>query len=613
MEDGFDALVLKHNPDAMVVVDAAGAVRHWNEAAETLFGHRADEALGHPLAELITADDQAGEIEQALRHARRDGRWVDEAVRCRKDGARLHVGSTIKPVPGPDGTPHFLLTLRDVTLLKAQRETRLIEARYRDLLEHTPDAILIVNVTGRIVLANAMAQQVFGHGRDALIGELVESLLPRRYQKAHVGRRAAFFSQPRTRSMGAGIELYGLRRDGSEFPVEISLSPLATEEGPMVMCAVRDVTDRQEARRKSDRQFRDLLESAPDAMVIVDESGQIVLVNSQTLRLFGWQREELLGQPVETLVPERFRGSHPGHRRGFFANPKLRQMGAGLDLYGLRKDGSEFPVEISLSPIQTEDGLLIASAIRDASERRQAERLLLQTNRLKSEFLANMSHELRTPLNGILGFSELLVDERIGPLSPKQREYIQDIHECGKHLLQLINNVLDLSKVEAGKMDVHPESFAPGALIAAVYSVIVPLARKRQITLHPPAGSLDDTVWLDPQKFKQILFNLLSNAVKFTEPGGQVHVLVEPVGPERWRLAVRDTGVGIDEADLGRLFQAFSQLDAGLARRHEGTGLGLALTRKLVELQGGRIDVQSRRGAGTTFTVQLPRRLEKVA
>jgi len=233
--------------------------------------------------------------------------------------------------------------------------------------------------------------------------------------------------------------------------------------------------------------FRDLLESAPDAMVIVDETGRIVLVNSQTVALFGWQREELLGEPVETLIPHRFRGQHPGHRAGFFAQPKVRQMGAGLDLFGLRKNNTEFPVEISLSPIQTEDGLLVASAIRDASERKRAEQLLQEANRLKSEFLANMSHELRTPLNGILGFSELLVDQRAGALNDKQREYLTDIHECGKHLLQLINDVLDLSKVEAGRMELWPETFSPSTAVSAVCALVGPIARKKRIRLTPAA------------------------------------------------------------------------------------------------------------------------------
>ncbi len=607
MKSDFDQLLQHHNPDALVVLDASGLVQHWNSAAEALYGYTSAEALGQALGHLICGPDLPDDTEQLLRLATRDGSCVDESVRRRKDGSRLHVGSSIKPVRDEAGAIEcFLLSQRDVTALKVARETRLVAARYRDLLEFTPDAILIVNVTGRIVLANAQALQMFGYGADELIGQPVEHLLPPRYQHVHVGRRSAFFAQPRTRSMGATQQLFGQRKGGQEFPLEISLSPLKTEEGLMVMCAVRDVTDRQEARHKSDRQFRDLLESAPDAMVIVNQDGAIVLVNSQTVQLFGHPREALLGQTVEMLVPQRFRGHHGAHRAGFFGQPKSRQMGLGLELYGLRQDGSEFPVEISLSPILTEEGLLIASAIRDASERKRTERLLQEANRLKSEFLANMSHELRTPLNGILGFSELLVDQRFGPLNDKQREYINDIHECGQHLLQLINDVLDLSKVEAGRMEVYAEPFVPATAIASVYSVLGPLARKKQVRLLPAMGAGVPSVTLDVHKFRQILFNLLSNAIKFTNPGGQVQLTVQPQDPQQIRLDVQDTGIGIAQADMPRLFEAFGQLDSGLSRRAEGTGLGLALTRKLVELQGGHIEVTSSPGTGSTFSVLLP-------
>jgi PAS domain S-box-containing protein len=502
---------------------------------------------------------------------------------------------------------YFIVTKKDVTSLKVARDIKLLEGKFRVLLENTPDAILIVNVTGRIVLANAQAQHLFGYAGHELAGQPVEALLPPRYRQAHLGHRGAFFAHPRTRSMGASLELFGQRREGSEFQVEISLSPLDTEEGTMVMCAVRDIEERQEARRRADRKFRDLLESAPDAMVIVDAAGSIVLVNSQTVTLFGWKHDELVGKPVETLVPQRFRGAHGGHRSGFFARPKMRQMGAGLDLFGLRKDNSEFPVEISLSPILTEDGPLIASTIRDATERKRSEQILMEANRLKSEFLASMSHELRTPLNGILGFSELLVDLRFGPLNDKQREYIADINECGKHLLQLINDVLDLSKVEAGKMELHVEPCSPRAAMSAVCTLIAPLAQKKKVRLSQTPGTDVDQAVLDVQKFKQILFNLLSNAVKFTDAGGTIEIGLQADEPDRLRLVVSDTGIGIAAEDMGRLFEAFRQLDGGLARRFGGTGLGLALTKKIVELQGGSIEVQSEPGKGSTFTVLLPR------
>ncbi|NEB74242.1 PAS domain S-box protein [Streptomyces sp. SID14478] len=248
------------------------------------------------------------------------------------------------------------------------------EEPFRALLEAAPDAMVIVDDAGVIRLVNAQTETLFGYPRSELLGRPIEILVPERFRGQHPGHRMGYSANQQIRPMGADLELHGLRRDGAEFPVEISLSPLQTPDGLLISAAVRDVSERKAAEAR----FRALLEAAPDAIVIVDGAGIIQLVNAQTQALFGYGREELLGHRVEILVPERFHGHHPTHRHGYVDNHRVRPMGAGLDLYGLRKDGVEFPVEISLSPLQTPEGTLVSAAIRDVSARKAAEAQLAE-------------------------------------------------------------------------------------------------------------------------------------------------------------------------------------------------------------------------------------------
>jgi PAS domain S-box-containing protein len=597
-EELWDAI-----PDAVIAVAPDDRVRYWNRAAETIFGYTSTEAVGRRLSDLIVPADRQERERSVCADILIGKLVVHESLRCRKDGSLVHVSVSSKALNDAAGRLRFVVsTQKDVTHLKVLREAKLVEAKFRDLLESTPDAIVMVNITGQIVMVNAQAEKIFCYERSELIGMPVEILLPRRLQSSHNLHRSKYFLAPRTRTMGAGLELYGIRKGGEEFPVEISLSPLLTEEGTMVMSAVRDITD----RKRADQKFRALLESAPDAMVIASRDGAITLVNSQVERLFGYRRAELLGQPVELLVPVRFREKHPAHRANFFAAPRHRSMGDGLQLYGLRKDGSEFPVEISLSPIETEDGLFIASAIRDTTERQTIEHALQEANRLKSELLANMSHELRTPLNGIIGFSEFLIDEKPGPLNPKQKEYLGDVLKSGRHLLQLINDVLDLSKVESGRMELHPEIFPVETAIDEVCSALFPMVNTKRIGIRREIDAAVRNVTLDRRRFMQVLYNLLSNAAKFNKEDGEIRISADRDGPCTLRLTISDTGIGIRPGDFPKLFVEFQQLDSGTARHSEGTGLGLALTKKIVEFQAGRIEVQSEFRVGSTFTIHLP-------
>ncbi len=483
----FDAATLYSHelPDACMVLSPEGRVEHWSRGAQATFGYETGEAIGKSVHDLVVPPDRVAEQLKALSDTLGLRSITYESVRRRKDGTMLCVDVTTKLMAGDAGRPLILMSEKDVTDIKVLRDAKLMEARFRDLLESTPDGIVMANPTGHIVIANSQAES-----------------------------------------------------------------------------------------------------------------------------LFGYEAGELRGKPVDILLPERYRRAHVGHRSNYFLQPRKRAMGSGLDLAGVRKDGTEFPIEISLSPLRTEESAFVMSAIRDISERKRFERALQEknlelasANQAKDRFLASMSHELRTPLNAIIGFTGTLLMGLPGPLTPDQYKQLRTVQTSARHLLALINDLLDVAKIEAGKVNL---AMAPVDCCSVIDEVVATLkiqaeAKSLQLSAVLPATPL---VWTtDRRALSQIVLNLAGNAVKFTDAGSVIVTL--GVADDALQVVIEDTGAGIPQEEQAKLFAPFSQAGSMRPRAAEGTGLGLHLSQRLAELLGGRITFESALGKGSRFVLRL--------
>jgi PAS domain S-box-containing protein len=365
---------------------------------------------------------------------------------------------------------------------------------------------------------------------------------------------------------------------------------------PSLICGVSfDITE----LRRAEEKFHLAIEAAPTGMLLMDMDGRVVMVNAQIENLFGYARAELLGRHIEMLVPERFRVHDSEHRKECFKAPNAWAIGAGNDLYGLRKDGTEVPVEIGLNPLHTSEGELVLSSIVDLSQRREIDRL-------RNDFVSTVSHELRTPLTSINGSLGLLQSGVMGALSDKATAMVGIAYKNSERLVRIINDILDIGKLEAGQLALQLVSVPLSELLRQSVEINAAYAEKYQVRFLLDAGSADDRVLADPDRLMQVITNLLSNAAKFSPPGADVNIRILP-GSSMVRVEVEDSGAGIPEAFRPQVFEKFAQADASPTRRFEGTGLGLSIARKLVEAMGGTIGFSTVVGQGTIFYIELPR------
>ncbi len=484
------------------------------------------------------------------------------------------------------------------------------------ILESALDCVITVNRDSHIIEFNPAAEKTFGYKKSEVAGKtLMETIIPPSLREAHKDGMAHYIETGEGPVLGKRIEIVAMRSDGSEFPVELAIKPYRLSETEYFSAYIRDITERKKAElelRESERKANALLESSPAGILAVDGEGQIVFANSMLETLFGYAREDLMGSDIEMLIPDQLRDRHVEFRHAFMEKPKVRIMGTGRELKGRHKNGSVFDIEVGLSFIETNRGPLVMAFVTDISRRKRdelelmnAKELAEDANRAKSQFLANMSHEIRTPMNAIMGISQALSKYNTENLTPKQLEGFVRIYEAGKRLLQLVNDILDISKIEAHKMPVKCDAFLLSDLISAVRGLGQALVRDKEIEFTVERDpSTPDVIVSDMAKLHQIILNVVGNAVKFTARG-QVILRVFQDESKLW-FEVQDTGIGIDQSDMSSLFDEFSQVDGSTTRKYQGTGLGLAICKKMLALLGGKIMLESEPGEGTVARFWIP-------
>ena len=490
------------------------------------------------------------------------------------------------------------------------------EGRLRHLFETVGSLIMVVSSDGILTAFNREAERVFGVPGEAVVGRPYEEV----FQGDAFGKIfAGVVEKAMSGTATADFEHAVRPPNGRERYVVWNVSRVTDRSGGIesIIVSGQDISDRhlaEEELRQQEERFRLVLDNALVGIITIDDKGRIQSVNSAAEKIFGYREDEIIDENVNILMPEPYRSHHDGYLEAYQRTGQAKIIGYGREVEGMRKNGEVFPLALAVSTLRLGKKSLFTGIVRDITERKQVERDILvakqqaeSASKTKSEFLASMSHELRTPLNAIIGFSEAMEEEIFGKLgNDKYKEYIHDINRSGSHLLDLINDILDVSAIEAGKVELHEDTLDVAAVVDASVRLVMPRASRRQINLViDPCDTLPG-LRADERRLKQILLNLLTNAVKFTPEEKAVRLSVEVDKKGVMRFDIADEGIGMDEDEIAKAMTPFGQVDSSLTRKYEGTGLGLPLTKALIDLHAGNLEINSKKGVGTTVSVRFP-------
>jgi PAS domain S-box-containing protein len=611
--------------DAIITVDEEQRIMVFNRAAERMFRCPSEEALGKSLARFIPQrfrPHHSSHIESFGKTGvtTRAMALTRSVHGLRADGEEFPVEASISQVEA-GGQKLYTVVMRDIT------ERQRAEERFRQLIEGAPNGMVMVDQEGKITMVNAQIEKSFGYTRDELIGQPIEILVPTRFRGHHPDYRKNFTAEPSARPMGSGRDLFGLRKDASEFPVEIGLNPLHTDQGTMVLGTIVDITERKRAEetlRRSQAQLAGVIGSAMDAIISADEDQRIVLFNAAAERMFLYRSEEAIGKPLDQFIPNRFRGGHREHIEEFArTHVSKRAMGSLGAIFGLRSDGEEFPIEASISQLESEGRKLFTVILRDITERKRSEaevhrlneelerRVEERTSELRAvnkeleAFSYSVSHDLRAPLRHINGFSGALLEDYGDKLDQEGKTYLQEVRAASQEMAQLIDDVLELARITRSEM--RREVVNLSQLAQLVVTEFQKRDAGRTVKVEIQEGLIGHG---DKRLLRIVLSNLLGNAWKFTskQEHSEIAFGKQQLDGETVYF-VRDNGAGFDMAFADKLFGAFQRLHTG--KEFEGTGIGLATVQRIINRHGGRVWAEGAVGQGAKFFFTLPDSKEK--